>query len=563
MPTEPFDIRPVLASLLSRAEADARLTGELQRTRREFFAAGSLHHGIDDPRNEAAAQRFTEWFLLERPSEALGEVPPIQVFRHLEGGDEYRILENSRLGLFLVEARGKGEDAALVFARDLDGGDRLPISAEESDLGSGDVLAGRLFVGPGEQLFPSTAAIVMRKAIQVAIAFQKDLKQLALGRRMSQQELEHLVHQSGGATAGSETDDTPVEHLEAELQTLFDGASVDEVLQSTFISDALREVDSPGSIIDPLMDQLAFDTEVDLDRTKELLLRIWNAHQVQQTRDAEKAETESEPPSVAPQRSEARDEESTESPAPQSFKQSAEESLGESLARRIEEGLARGENVEALFQDVERLFGEEIPDDEPVDTVEEDGDVLPLIREFAWEMEADKSDVEALEGLAKTGMDAPVPCVHVESLTSAVILRHGVTLWLQSAPPMRATVLQDFHQAMARFVKWLRETQEIELESSLEEVASGFLSEAERLREAESALRSFMPSLPAGLHRVVGVDESRFGVVSVEDGEQEARMLPDQSHEFLRDGDHILRPAERGDELFSVLPRAASDVLGG
>ena len=71
----PLVLQDHLSALLTRARQEPELTAEMERARRDFFDG---EEGPRSARNEQdldlAAQRFSEWFLLERESDVLGGV---------------------------------------------------------------------------------------------------------------------------------------------------------------------------------------------------------------------------------------------------------------------------------------------------------------------------------------------------------------------------------------------------------------------------------------------------------------------------------------------------------
>lgn len=554
--------RQALARLLQLVENDDRLRGELLRAQREFFGSDdgpriTRAEGSDGGQEaEAAAQRFAEWFLLERTSENLGQVTPLEMYRQLEENDDLDVLVGSQVGLYLVEVGGESGRA-----RDLDGGGKIELEAPGVDLQAGDVIVGRLYRDDEERFQPSGVAAVYRGSVQLAIAFQRDLKKLELGRRLNQAEMEQLIHQGGGM-AKADVDEEPLEALEAELQTVLIAGAAPAEPTALAVSHALRVSATPTVVMDPLLDQLAFDTEVDLDRARQLMLRIWNAHQVAQNAGATESETEEvEKPAPKP----------TPAPKPKatpSFKPKEGEALGEAIARRIEEGLGGGEDVEHLFADVEKLFGE------PIDEAESDdvdpamaGDLVPLIREFVWETDRGSDDQRVLVELARTAADASVPRHDVESLQHEDLCRHAVAIWIGSAPVDRGPRLERFRDLSRAFFEWLVETQEIDLSERLRAARTDLLDSGPRLELAETLLRTVEKLPRPGLYRLVETGPKVFSVVEADDVAQDPHDLPvgvaDSISDHVEDGDLLLIPEARGGELLSVLPAGMAGFLMG
>src|SRR5690606_8885278 len=124
----------------------------------------------------------------------------------------------------------------------------------------------------GGEWVPSAVLTVLAAAPQLAVAFQRDIKSLGLDRRLSQIEIEHLVFRrfASGATVAGVQPVEPLERLEAALQGLLDAVGRGE--QVPHISEALRGAEAPGPVLGPILDDLAFHSDVDLDRARELLV---------------------------------------------------------------------------------------------------------------------------------------------------------------------------------------------------------------------------------------------------------------------------------------------------
>ncbi|MDA0934967.1 MAG: hypothetical protein O3C51_16075 [Planctomycetota bacterium] len=556
MSSEPLQIQARLAALLDKAHADARVRAEMARARREFF--GSDQPAYVDPADrtgmDVAAQRFAEWFLVERPSEVLGGTP-VAILGHAE---EDEALSQSRCGLFLVESADESE----VQVRDLEGGERLGLVGVPLDLGPGDVLVGRVYPTPKGSYAPSAVLTVLSRSPQIAVAFQRDLRQLGLDRRLMQIEVEHLVFQRWAVGGISGDDDrAPLEHIEADLQKLLEDAGVGDVHPAAGISQSLRDAgEHPGAVIGPLMDELAFHTAVDLDRLRELLLQLSNAHRASvASRRAEAAPANPPKPKAVPRPAKPAD-------AP------AGEGLGARLARRLDEGLAASEDVDALFRDVERLLGESLDDDEE----EEDGsgpdpevgDLEPLVREFLWEA-GEPAEAEILDELVQLQRAAPVPRLSIEYLDADDYLRFVLQTWLAHPPEQRVAATQAAFTAVERFVDWLRTTQDVDLRERLAVSREVLVARLTDLHDASVALSG---GAPTGHEDAAGIARVLFctdGGVELECESGRIRIPVLQKVTGLGEGDLILgtlaRPSAESGHFVGdavALPRAVEHLLG-
>jgi hypothetical protein len=570
---DPIQLQERLAALLDAAHRDDSLRGEMARARREFF--GSDLPGYVDPGDErgldAAAQRFAEWFLLERPSEVLGTVP-IEVLGDPRGAD--RPLVEGRTGLFLVEA-ADGE----TLLRDLDGGEKLQLDGLPIAVQPGDVLVGRLFRRDDERHLPSAVLTVLSGSPQVAVAFQRDVRRLALGRRLLQIELEHLVFRrlaagEAGQPAGAVEPLPAVERVEAELQALLDAAGVGEQFPVTAIAAALRgAADQPGSVMGPLLDQLAFETGVDLDRTRELLLELYNAQQ-RLLLEPRPAPPEPRPPTAA-DRGPGTRRTAVRPPAGPAAPGRAGETLGERLARRLEEGLAAAEDVDALFADVERIFGESIDDEDGDEDADLDGlevgDLEPLVREFVWEHPPGPADEARLQALVALQQAAPVPRTSVEYLEPDDYLRYLLEAWLGTGPEARVAEVQARLAVLERFHAWLLETQDLDFGERLGFARRILVDRAAALEAAARSLGGPAAGRPSavGLTRVIGRREGGVEIEVEADGSTAWVEAGPAAVAGLCEGDLLLGPlgaADGGPRRFVgpvvAVPAAAEHLLG-
>ena len=565
---DPLGVQQRLLLLLGRAQAEPRLRAELARARREFFGADAP--GYVDPEDpvalDVAAQRFAEWFLIERVSDVLGRTP-LESFGEPAGVDA--ALAASRAGLFLIESGG---DEAV--ARDLEGADALSLVGVSEAMRAGDVLVGRLFAVGDDAFVPSVATALWSRSPEIAVAFQRDLRRMDLGRRLDQAELERLVFQqwavgTHGARTGEVEPDVPIERLEADLQSMLEEAGMEDVYSATGLNAALRAtLEHPGGVIGPVLDDLAFESAVDLDRARELLLSLWNATRAAPpgSRCAPNAPRMPTTPVTPPRAA--------------GFREQTGEHLGERLARRIEEGLGRTENADELFADVERMLGESIEDgggdaDEATDSSLETGDLEPLIQEFAWEAELCASDEARLFGLVAAQVAAPVPRLNVEYLDADDWFRWLLQIWLGAAPDRRASQLRSAFALAERFQHWLVDEHTIDITSRLEPARNVLLDAADRLQAAGVALGNAAGESPldadpsaSRLLRYVGRREDHLHFDLVDDGGRV--RVPDAAGagERLVEGDLVFGVLARDVETqpldgpIAVLPADCEPLLG-
>ncbi|MGK0431938.1 MAG: hypothetical protein ACJA0V_001072 [Planctomycetota bacterium] len=539
-----------IAQLATQLSKQPRMQAELQRARRQFF--GDDLHGVGD---DAAEHRFAEWFLMERESESLGVVP-VTIPPY---SADIEALDGSIAGLFLVESVGD-----TVTAVDMQDNQVLEL-AEPGTLKVGDLLVGRMYSVTGECWAPSAATPALRPGRDLAKAFMKDLAKLDLGRRLVQIELEHLLLREHGGTSVSlgggsvqepaaaelvAAPDVPLEHLEADLEQLL--LAVGHTHSVTDISEQLGQTQHPGAVMGPLLDQLAFDTEIDLDRVRRVLLEIWNAHHAGQVRSTEEASDSSGPPG---------------------------ETLGEQLVRRLDEGIGEKEDVEDVFKQMESLAGIEpeegdaAADDrntaivsevfETGDTDGDAGDLAPLIAEYHWENGNNEPEQSALMLWIELQRSAAVPNTDVESIPAGDLMRLLLHVYLRSAPGERVAQVRGAFDELQSFYEWVVVTQEIDPREVLQRCKGALLDQLERLQAAGIALSNDQaPVHSPGLMQVEETGSDGFGARD-DDGGSHWLLTAKDAVDLLAAGDIVLGGFAPivGDEPTSLHRRMAGMVV--
>lgn len=552
------DLHESIALLMARVGAQARLRPELTRAWREFSGdEGRLALPVA---SLAAPEhtRFAEWFLLERRSDALGEVP-IRLAASLLGAEPptQEVLETACVGVFLVVA----VQPDIVRVADLqssDSYDLLPTA--ELQPAVGDLLIGRLFTERAGVWLPSPAMAVVAVDEPLNRALRSDFSSVQLQRRLSQLELEHMLFRRSRAAHERVARQQPIEHLEAQLDQQLQAAGALR-LSATEISQSLRDTTRPGAVIGPVLDEVAFATGADIERVRVLLTELWNAHRANATRVA------SAP--TAPLPSE---------PLASGFTPREGESLGEALARRIEEGQRRHENLDTIYAEIEDLLGEPIEDDEPDDEPEASvdvfarGDLQALVQEFLWEERCEDGDEARVLGLLLSQQrQAPVPKANLEYLDNGDLLRLVVHVYLGSPPAERAAAVRRTFTVLQRFYRWAETTQEYEFGDVLESCRRSFIDDLDRVHRASLALsRTMVPGAGPAQPILMRVAELAGDEACLQHmANATAWVGVGAAAVDLRPGDVILGvlkliDADNGslDGMVMVLPAAAESALG-
>ena len=542
-----------IARLAEQFSKQPRLTAELARARRQFF--GDDLRGAD---NVAAEHRFAEWFLMECFSESFGAVP-VTIPPYASDAE---VLDGSLAGLFLVESLGP-----TTTVSDTQSGDILELQ-EAGSLQVGDLLVGRLYPVRGERWAPSASAPALRPGRDLAKAFMADLAKIGLDRRLQQIELEHLLLREhggepasigGGVAQQPEVDPlvpdsaVPLEHLEADLEQLLLAAGLDH--SATELSEQLAMHKRPGALIGPLLDEWAFDTDIDLDRARRILLEIWNAHHAGEAKSTEEVGVSSSGPPG--------------------------ETLGEKLVRKLDQGIGEHEDVEKIFTDLEKLAGIE-PDEEDGadderntaivsevfqtgDMDAEPGDLSPLVTEFHWESgrkESD-SDISALNVWVEVQRNAAVPNTDIESIPASDLMRLLLHVYLRSAPNERVEQVRSAFEELRRFYDWIAETQEMDLRKVLESCQGALLDQLERLQAAGLALSNDQaPVASPGLMQIEELGADGFGARD-DDGGSHWLLASKEAVSLLAVGDIALGGFAPivGDEPTSLHRRLAGMIV--
>jgi hypothetical protein len=228
--------------------------------------------------------------LLERYSEALEGVPVRALAGELAGrGPDLesacRALAASTVGMFAITSVAAGDG---VWVRDLVGLGEYPLEEAEGSLAlqPGDLLVGRI-TPVGDTLYRVSPCAGVFRAPGLLAALESDLQRARAGHRgtlrLSQRELEAMFFAA-----------EPTLHAGADLQAQrrlaheracagLRAAGLDEANARRLV-DALatRPYDgrplvlgTPGDGLGDLLDQVAFDTDADLDACRRALLLAW------------------------------------------------------------------------------------------------------------------------------------------------------------------------------------------------------------------------------------------------------------------------------------------------
>jgi hypothetical protein len=550
MDLAPERLHRTAVDIVDELRREPAFGAELQRAQRQFFG-GAPDYAPTNEARQAAAGRFAEWFVLERESEHLGATPLEAV-----GGLSERVravLRASVCGLFLVEA--SGDD---VRVRDVITGDAFDL-ATDAQLAPGDVVVGRVYPAQLDAVTPSPVAAILRQGQDVVAALQRDLARAGLARRLTQAEIEAVLFRSAGELSTAQVRRVPPERLEARLDSLL-RAGGDTNYSAADISAALAAAtDGPGHVMGPLLEDLAFDTDVDLDAARTTMLELWNEHRLRAAQPAPAPGPEPTPPTGHAQRP----------PLP------AGPGLGATIAARIEQGLAAHENIEALFADVEGMLGVEGSDED--DDNDNDGATVPegdldaLRAEFLWERgySPDSAHATVLDAFVEHQRQLPTPGVYLESIPARELVSFLLRTYLATPAATRTAAVSARFAVLREFYAWGVETQSYDLDAAIDECERVLIEELPRLQRASVALSRAAPAPASARPRVLRVTRIDAGEVEVVgDGTEPSWLDVPEAAADLRADDRILvavtsdgRDGLRLVGLATVLPSGTADLL--
>ena len=492
-----------------------------------------------------------EWFLLERHSPSLFGVPVERLLERLRERADEAVTEHvaslldSFTGIFEVGEVLEGEG---LWLRDLAGLGHYALAAPEGSvhLRQGDLLVGRLFpVGDG--LHTASYAAALFRDAGLSRALEADLQRVRdeSGKRVlhvSQAELERMFW---GAGRRPEPADPVGAARDALAAAGLSPDRVDELLArlSRAPCDPDRAFHGAGDALGEILDELAFETQVDLDLAREHLTRAWSA---------------------------------LSSPAPPSRAEGGAASAEPRTDRRAAvEAFARGReagvDLEILLADLERDLALS-PGDEP--EAEEDtpapdfpGVVGAMVDEFLWEVGRDDGERAAaryacLSSLSDYGARIGV----LEGLDSTELLRF-TAFWIHeqgvlAEGPERARELLD---ALDAFCRWAEEAHELPLRADFAPTLARLRESLPRIADLNRSLPPPPPGETGELYEVREDASGRFGGVRDRHGRDHTASPEPGLADRLRPGDRLRGAISLEGHLtiFRCYPPEAAGLQGG
>lgn len=565
--------RPIetgLALLRDLVAEDPRLEDEFAATR-SLFQQGQTAERSDAERS-ASNRRHLEWFLLERPSTALGGVP-VEVLREelIERADEdgerlAAILLSSQAGAFEVGSVDPGQG---IWVSDLFSGGHQPL---EEPPHIGDVRPGDLFVGRVYRIEPraggrdggdasgllrlSTAAARFRNDTLVR-ALRQDVERSRASRRgvlrIQQIELERLFFSDPDGS------DAPVAATVAPFSPLAaarDGLRAiglpepDVVAALAALRDAAVRTPERSDVVTGILNTWAFDTEIDLGEGQRILAGLWKALvHAEATRATAPAAPQADVP-AAPAADEIENEERARRRA----------ALG-----KFDSGRAAGESMDALFARLERDLG--LAEEHEVDpgdaTPDFPGVVSAMIEEYLWDArrtgaprDLTERDARALRPFAHYGGEIGV----FENLGLRELVDYCGRWLLDERALGDAEHAREAIEALGRFCRWTEEQHGHPLWTPFAEAWEALLEDVPRLFGVRAACSQRADAAPFEIESIEG---DALRVRSFNDDPIDRVRLDASLAKGLRPGDivHLAAGADAEARLVACYPAALRTLL--
>ena len=505
-------------ALHAQIERDPTLHAELVRAALEFGDAAQ-----ETPRAaELWKRRLLEWFVLERASGSMRAPPLEELLEGARAGDDDGVtilagaLRGSQVGIFTVTGVEAGRG---LWMKELASRGEYPIAEAEAAamFQHGDLVAGRIFPLEDGSWHVSCAAAFFRNT-ELVRAVESDLERARAARRgfvrVSQLELERMFF---GSSAGK-TDDA----LSAARDLLTRGGVAAEEIDQLFDRlaeapfEAERVVHGADDVLADVLDRLAFDTAVDLDEARRLLVLAWSELAGRgrgRGASLQPAERRPERPS--------RD-------------------VAEALAD-FERARESGSPLDQAFRELEAELGLDDDDDSEPDAPAPDfpGVVGAIVEEYLWEVrtrdDRRAAEAESLRAFADYGRSIGV----LENLGVRDLLAYACH-WLPESDRLGDADAARAHlSAWNDFLRWADEEQGLALHAAFKPTLRGLESSLPRIIEANRRrTRASDPAVGELLECVRVHDQERLRVRDRAGDEFEAEVDPELVR-WLRVGDRM------------------------
>ena len=445
--------RIVLTEAGKFARSSETIGASLPDAKRSFF--GAEIEGDFVPRDKS--ERFLEWFLLERRIPGASSPFSLWFSQKRETLEPQLLqmaacLESSLVGIFKIA--GIQKETMEIEDSQGRGGFTLLLPKGEHIASVGDTLVGRIVPHPktlGLFFAMGSAQVLQGDDLYLSVSREKRPLQKGSGDTFTQLELERILEMRSAPKEGD---------LIKARKALRSFLSEESELPSLeIVEEALRSVSSPGKVLDPLLEAVAFYTKKDIGVARRLGLQLWNALQVE-------GGSSSKHTRMGGKKTEAQAREDLSEISPST---DPDLPLGQRVLQELEAGEARGEDLESLFNRLGKMVnlrweeGENSIPKKVLWSTPEVGDLGALIQEFRWEIEREGEPLSEVEEEILLSWGKSLQEEGEAFLGGVARLKWAqnlLSLWLQKG----SKVCREGISLLTKFSKWLEETQEIRLD---------------------------------------------------------------------------------------------------
>lgn len=513
-------------------ESDPVSRAEFIASRNEFFPAGRIPADAD-----AAARRHLEWFLLERvdphgPELAFERFARTALPEDIGDADSWiERLRESHVGVLEVTGVRSGEG---IWARDLGGRGEFPLAEEAASrvVEVGDILAGRLFPIDGGAYRLSAGAAFHRDA-RLLEALRADFVQARTENRgvlrVGQRQVESMFFSRERV---AEVDAV------AAARALLVGSGLDAELVDGYIHDLAqapfdedRLLHGAQDVLSEILDELAFESAVDVDAARRALLTAW-------------AQLAHSGPGAGPR---------VERPASPTRSGDASADVAAAV-ERFEEGRRAGLPMTKLLDELERALAleEPAPTDEDADPIPDfPGVVGAMVEEFLWESSANSGSAAADRHANLRDLGRATEHIGVfENLRARDLLVYA-GWWLPEndtlggADDARARI-----SSLAAFCRWVEDEHELPLHTDFHATLAQLGESLPRIAEGNQRRTRGARRDEGELYEWLSGDGEHGRVRDRKGHEQDVRIDADLTA-WLRPGDRV-RGSVRGEERLAV-----------
>lgn len=468
---------------------DAALAEDLRASRADFFpdeddfaTSGARVDGGEDAR--LADRRHLEWYLIERMGrEEREERIALLIERCAEemglmGPEIAAALANSHASIFEVTHIDPGEgmklwDLARLF--------EFPVVeiAGSRLLAEGDVIAGRIFP-IGDSLHHVSRAAILWRNRKLLAALRKDFERARESRpptergslRLRQSEIEAMFHARKGEdeAEGPEIPNAVVRARSLLLASGLESFDADEVLARLASEplDPTSVLPGGGDVLGEILDALAFETSVDLETARAVLLAAWGELQ-----GKEKARVSTKPHERSPILDVA------------------------TAVAEFERKRREGAPLDQVFLELERDLDlddddelEDDPDEADATVPDFPGVVDAMVEEFLWDEErvngeASARRFQALRGLGRSAAEVSL----FEDLSLRELTDFACRWSIERGELRDPQQAADLVEGLSRFCRWAEENHDVRLRAAFESVLVALRDSLPRLALANRACR--------------------------------------------------------------------------